>query len=99
MCTVAVLIPFMALTRRPMMAKGAVTLTLIAVTGLLDTAANVTFLYASDRGLLTLVAVLSAMYPVATVILARLVLSERMTKPQMWGFLAAMAATALIAAG
>ncbi len=99
LCTVAVLIPFMALTRRPMMAKGAVALTLIAVTGLLDTAANVTFLYASDRGLLTLVAVLSAMYPVATVILARLVLSERMTRPQMWGFLAAMAATALIAAG
>ena len=99
LCTVAVLIPFMALTRRPMMAKGAVTLTLIAVTGLLDTAANVTFLYASDRGLLTLVAVLSAMYPVATVILARLVLSERMTRPQMWGFLAAMAATVLIAAG
>ena len=29
----------------------------------------------------------------------RLVLSERMTRPQMWGFLAAMTATVLIAAG
>jgi drug/metabolite transporter (DMT)-like permease len=97
--TVVVLIPFLVLTRRPVVARGAVALALIAVTGLLDTAANVTFLYASDHGLLTLVAVLSAMYPVATVVLARLVLSERMTRPQMWGFLTAMAATVLIAAG
>ncbi len=97
--TVLALVPFMVVTRRPLLAEGAVALGLIATTGLLDTAANVTFLYASDRGLLTVVAVLTALYPVATVILARLVLSEQMTRPQMFGFLAAMTATALIAGG
>ena len=97
--TVLVLFPILILTRQPLVARGAVALALIAATGLLDTAANVTFLYAVDRGQLTLVAVLTALYPVATVILARLLLSERMTRPQMFGFVAAMGATVLIAAG
>ena len=64
-----------------------------------DTGSNITFLYATDEGLLTLVAVLSSLYPIGTVILARLILAERMTRPQLWGFAIAMAATALIAAG
>ncbi len=75
------------------------TLGLIALVGLFDTGSNITFLYATNEGLLTLVAVLSSLYPIGTVILARLVLSERMTKPQLWGFVMAMVATALIAAG
>ena len=74
-------------------------LPLIAAAGLLDTAANTTFIYAADKGLLTTVSVLSAQYPVITVLLARLVLSERMTARQLWGFLAATVATSLIAAG
>jgi drug/metabolite transporter (DMT)-like permease len=98
LCTVMVLIPFMVLTRRRLVAEGAAALALIATAGLLDTAANVTFLYASDRGLLTLVAVLTSLYPVATVVLARLVLAERMTRPQLSGFVVAMVATGLIAA-
>lgn len=98
LCTVVALVPYMRLTRRPMLAGGTLTIALIATTGLLDTAANVTFLYASDRGLLTLVAVISSLYPVATVILARLVLAERVSRHQMAGFLVAMAATVLIAA-
>jgi drug/metabolite transporter (DMT)-like permease len=99
LCTVAALIPFMVSRRHRIIPEGATAVALIAATGLLDTTANVTFLYASDRGLLTLVAVLSSLYPVATVVLARLVLSERMTRPQLSGFVIAMAATALIAAG
>ncbi len=72
---------------------------LIVLTGVFDTGSNVLFLYATHEGLLTTVAVLSSLYPVATVLLARLVLDERMTRPQIAGFLAAMAATVLIAAG
>lgn len=71
---------------------------LIALVGLFDTGSNVTFLYATDEGLLTLVAVLSSLYPIATVVLARVVLDERMTPRQRWGFVAAMVATGLIAA-
>ena len=97
--TVLALFPILVLGREPVLARGVVALGLIATTGLLDTAANVTFLYAVDRGQLTLVSVLTALYPVATVILARLVLSERMTRPQLLGFVAAMGATVLIAGG
>lgn len=72
---------------------------LIALTGAFDTGSNVLFLYATNEGLLTIVAVLSSLYPITTVLLARLVLDERMNRIQVWGFFAAMAATVLIAAG
>lgn len=67
--------------------------------GLFDTASNAVFLYAVDRGSLTVVAVVSSLYPIATVLLARVVLGERMNRVQVGGFLAAMLATGLIAAG
>ncbi len=72
---------------------------LILGTGLFDTGSNITFLYATEEGALTVVAVLSSLYPIGTVLLARLVLAERMTRPQLVGFAVAMVATVLIAAG
>ncbi|MCP3993147.1 MAG: DMT family transporter [Actinomycetia bacterium] len=72
---------------------------LIAIAGLLDTMANVGFLYATGRGALAIVAVLTSLYPIATVVLARLLLDERMTRAQGFGFVGAIAATGLIAAG
>lgn len=72
---------------------------LIVATGIFDTAANVLFLLATNTGLLTLVSVLSSLYPAATVVLARVVLAERMSRLQIAGFFAALIATALIAAG
>ena len=68
-----------------------------AVAGFVDTFSNALFLYATLEGDLAIVAVLSSLYPIATVILARVVLGERLTRPQQSGFVAAMVATTLIA--
>lgn len=76
-----------------------VTLGLIAATGVFDTLANIGFLYATTRGNLAIAAVLTSLYPISTVVLARLVLGERMTVLQGWGFVGALGATALIASG
>ena len=67
--------------------------------GVVDTASNALFLYAADAGSLTVAAVLSSLYPVSTVLLARFVLGERLTLWQQAGFVAAVGAGALIAAG
>jgi len=79
--------------------SGRPTWLLIGATGLLDTGANIGFLYATGRGTLAIVAVLTSLYPVATVVLAAVFLGERMSVGQRWGFVGAMVATGLIAAG
>lgn len=98
--TVAFVAVYFLLIRResPLPAARA-DLKLPAIGGLLDTFSNAMFLYAALEGDLVVVAVLASLYPIATVLLARFVLRERLTRVQQLGFVAAMAATALIAAG
>lgn len=72
---------------------------LILGAGLLDVIANALFLYATRGGLLTLVAVLSSLYPAATVLLARVVLHEHLSRTQVGGVVLAIAGMALIAVG
>jgi len=74
-------------------------LPLIVGIGLFDVGANVLFGLASSRGLISIVSVLAALYPVTTVVLARLVLGERMSAVQRAGGAAALAGAALITAG
>ncbi len=71
----------------------------IAPAGMLDMAANAIYLLAARRGLLALVAVLSSLYPASTVVLARLVLHERLTRVQIGGLVLAGVGVALIATG
>jgi drug/metabolite transporter (DMT)-like permease len=71
----------------------------LVATGLFDNGANLLFVLASARGLLTLVSVLGSLYPVSTVVLARTVLHERMRRSQAFGVAAALIGVALIAAG
>ena len=54
---------------------------------------------ASTRGLLSIVAVLSSLYPIVIVVLARLLLSERIARPQLAGVAVALAGVALVSAG
>ncbi len=69
----------------------------IVVSGVLDVSANLFYLLAAQRGLLAIAAVLTSMYPATTVVLARVVLGERMTRPQLGGLVCAAIGIVLIA--
>jgi drug/metabolite transporter (DMT)-like permease len=71
----------------------------LAVVGVLDIAANWFFAVASTKGLVSVVAVLASLYPIVTVVLARVVLHERLRAIQRIGAAAALAGVALISAG
>jgi drug/metabolite transporter (DMT)-like permease len=75
------------------------TLPLILAAGLLDVSANILYLVASRLGLLSLVAVLTSLYPASTVLLARVVLRERMSRVQIVGLVLVVTGVALIAGG
>jgi drug/metabolite transporter (DMT)-like permease len=64
-----------------------------------DTGANVCVAFATTKGAAGIVAVLSALYPIVTVLLARLVLGERLTVSRRAGGVIALAGAALVAAG
>ena len=66
--------------------------------GLLDTSANALFAAASTEGLLAVVAVLSSLYPVVTVVLAGVLLHERLAAAQQAGVAGALVGVVLIAA-
>jgi drug/metabolite transporter (DMT)-like permease len=71
----------------------------IALVGLGDVTANALFTLAADRGLLAIVSVLGSVYPVATVILAHIVLGERITRLQRSGILLAFVGVAAVSVG
>ncbi len=88
-----------ALALRPSLALGERDLVALALVGVLDTAGNALFALASTESLLSVASVLAQLYPVVTVLLARLVLSERIARSQGAGVVAALAGVALITAG
>ena len=72
---------------------------LVLASGVLDMAANMFYLEASHRGLLSIVAVISSMYPVSTVCLAFGLDHERVSKTQAVGLAFAATALALVSLG
>ncbi len=74
-------------------------LPLVVLVGVFDTGANVLVATATTKGLAGVVAVLSALYPLVTVVLARLVLGERLDRTRRLGGVGALAGAALVAAG
>jgi uncharacterized membrane protein len=71
----------------------------VALVGALDVGANALYGLATTKGLLSIVSVLGDLYPVSTILLARLVLREQVRRSQEAGILAVLAGVALIAAG
>ncbi|WEV28771.1 EamA family transporter [Streptomyces sp. 71268] len=68
-----------------------------ATAGMLDSVANLLFLLAARGGDLAVVAVITALYPAGTVLLARGVLAERVHRGQWVGLGAAAVAVSLLA--
>ncbi|HEX6844410.1 MAG TPA: EamA family transporter [Actinomycetota bacterium] len=67
--------------------------------GAADNLGNIAFAFSTTRGLLALVSVVAALVPVVTVVLARFVLHEHLTRHQLVGVAFAIAGVVAIAAG
>ncbi|MBW3595028.1 MAG: DMT family transporter [Actinobacteria bacterium] len=94
-----VLVGMIALSLRRPVKPPTGTFVLMAVAGILDVAANVFYLISTRFGLLSLVAVLTSMYPAVTVLMARVFLKERMVKTQLVGLVLAGIAIGMIVLG
>jgi drug/metabolite transporter (DMT)-like permease len=84
---------------RPSFCLGNGALPALVLVGVLDTAGNALFAVASTKSLLSLAAVLAQLYPVVTVLLARVVLGERISRRQQVGVATVFAGVVLITAG
>lgn len=84
---------------RSSLCPGRGSLGIIALAGAGDMGANILFLLATRSGLLIITAVLVALYPAVTVLLARAHLHERAHAIQVAGFAAAALAVTLITLG
>jgi drug/metabolite transporter (DMT)-like permease len=84
---------------RPKLPTAPAALGAIAAVGIFDLLANLLFVLAAGRGLLSVVGVLGSLYPAVTVVLARVVLHERLTPTQNAGVLVTLAGVVALAAG
>jgi uncharacterized membrane protein len=94
-----VLLAFAAAYARTPLALPRPTLLQVALVGAGDLTANALFALAADRGLLAIVSVLGSVYPIATLLLAHVVLGERITGVQRLGVLCAFTGVAFVSAG
>jgi drug/metabolite transporter (DMT)-like permease len=95
--SLALLIALASWRRAPLTVPRA-SLAAVALVGLADVSANALFAVASGHGLLALVSVLGSLYPIVTVLLAHVLLGERLTRAQQAGVAVAMAGVVAIAA-
>lgn len=92
-----VLVVVMALVGRRSLRVGRSALPVALASGLGDMTANALFLLATQQGAeLAIVGVLASLYPVSTVVLAQVVLRERLVLAQLAGMASAFAAVVLI---
>lgn len=94
-----VLVVAIAAMSRSLRPPSGTPLKLAVLAALLDVGANIAMLLALQASLLSLAGVLMSLYPAATVLLAIVVLRERVSRWQAVGMVLALAAVAMIAAG
>jgi drug/metabolite transporter (DMT)-like permease len=92
------ILAILVLARREPLAAAPETRLPIVAAGVLDVAANLLYLLATREGLLSIVAVLTSLYPASTILLARIVLGERMGRLQVAGLGLAAAGVVMMTA-
>jgi drug/metabolite transporter (DMT)-like permease len=93
------LVLLIALVSRNFRVPSGQPLKLAVLAAFLDVGANIAMLLALQASLLSLAGVLMSLYPAATVLLAIVLLRERVTRAQVVGMVLALAAVAMITAG
>lgn len=95
--SILIVAPFGALSLHTASAPGGTAIVYMIGAAILTGVANLLFLASTGRGELAVVAVLSAMYPAVTVLLARLLLKERWSRVQAAGLVLSGVAVVLVA--
>jgi drug/metabolite transporter (DMT)-like permease len=85
--------------RRPSLSVQPLQMSVLALIGVGDMFGNLLFAAASTSGLVSITSVLASLYPIVTVVLARLVLKERVARSQEAGIALTLTGVALISAG
>jgi drug/metabolite transporter (DMT)-like permease len=91
------MIVFMRIRGEEMLPKRSV-FPLVAIAGILDVVGNVCFVLAAHAGRLDVASILSSLYPAVTVLLAAIILRERVSRIQAGGIALALGAILLISA-
>jgi drug/metabolite transporter (DMT)-like permease len=97
--TALVALVVVGLLRRSALRVGRDVVGLILLGGALDILANMLYVLAARHGMLTIAATLTSLYPASTIILARLVLGERLRTIQIAGLSCAGIGVVLIGTG
>ncbi|WP_022664250.1 DMT family transporter [Desulfospira joergensenii] len=93
--TLVFLIPLMLINRTPL-TVGKPHLPWVVIMGLVDTIAAFAFAAATREGMLSVVSILSSLYPAVTVFLSAVIVKEKLNKAQSFGVLLAISGVALI---
>jgi drug/metabolite transporter (DMT)-like permease len=96
LASITVLVTYALATRQPILPKHSLWL-LVVFGGVMDAAANLFFIFGGQLGRLDVAAVLGSLYPAITVILAAIILKERLSRMQTVGILSAFFAIVLLA--
>lgn len=94
-----VLFGAVALVRRQSMRMPRPVMRTAIACGVVDMLANALYVLASRGGPLSVVVTLSSLYPASTVVLARLVVGERLSRVQAVGIVCALVAVVMIVSG